>query len=222
MKARCSPCSRRRLTHPHRRDRRSRCRRGAGRHRGGCATPWVWGPGGESAESGESGESGESAEGVGRRSCGRSGSFGSSDVVKSWRRIRRWRDGLRPRCRRGPRFVVRRPGATGAGRPYPPPVPSGPRAAATSAPDRSADFICDFMERPSKGPVGPQPGSPELRRRAARPIRRRSRRRRRRAAASGRIGYTPSASQAMRSRSTPRPKPMPGVGGPPSISTNPL
>ena len=99
-------------------------------------------------------------------------------------------------------------------------ISSGPTMRATRAPDRSAALIWDFMERPSKARSARSPArrSSAVRSRAASPPACRPRRRR-----GGRAptANTPSASQASSTRSMPMPNPMPGVGGPPSISTRP-
>ena len=100
------------------------------------------------------------------------------------------------------------------------PASSAPTMA-TGAPERSAAFICDFIERPSKA------------RSAERPARRSSSAQVTGGLAAGGVDHedvdgrlgarrsTPSASQASRTRSMPLPKPMPGVGGPPRDSTSP-
>ena len=95
-----------------------------------------------------------------------------------------------------------------------------PTMTATRAPERPAAFIWDFMERPSKARSVRMPAvrSSWARSRAALPsvvsTTNTS------SMLSG-AGKTPSASQASSMRSMPEPKPMPGVGGPPSCSTSP-
>ena len=87
-----------------------------------------------------------------------------------------------------------------------------PTITATRAPERSAAFICAFIDRPSKA------------RSVRSPARRSSAVRSRAAVAVGGVddehverragaANTPSASQASSIRSMPEPKPMPGVGG---------
>jgi hypothetical protein len=91
---------------------------------------------------------------------------------------------------------------------------------ASSAPERSACLNCDFIERPSNARSARMPASRSAWVSSS-------------AVAPPAVSITntstlvvgasntPSASQASRIRSMPRPKPMPGVGGAPSSSAKP-
>ena len=76
--------------------------------------------------------------------------------------------------------------------------------------DRPSSVATSWSARRSRGRPAARPGA--VRRSARRPRRRRSRRPRRRARDGASVGNTPSASQAISSRSIPIPNPMPGVG----------
>ena len=97
---------------------------------------------------------------------------------------------------------------------------SGPTTTARRAPERSAARNCAFIDRASKARSADSPArrsSAVTSRASSPPVMSTTHAS---TAVSG-SSNTPSASQASSTRSTPVPKPMPGVGGPESTSASP-